>query len=324
MSSYPVLLFHSVDDRELLSFKDLGNIRPELFEKLIIRLNKEFDIVSLKEITEIIFGDEKPKDRLLALTFDDGPKSFVTHAVPVLDAYKLPSACFLITGSVNDRAIYWRYLFNFCIHKGFSRELADLIKDQYRAFLLPDEIIRFSRDNYEKEKNLLILERILEDLITEKEYRAQEKDLFLSFEDIRRLRDSPLVSFGIHTTSHPVLRCLSDEEIRDEIESSLDFYRIRIGDEKPMFSIPFGRLFVDYDERTLAIAKELSLRAIFSAYGGGNAIGQPFYNIRRISVNERSLTGGIEAFIKSLREPGFPGEYLDKEKRLAELLSRKA
>ena len=90
MKNYPVLLFHSTDDRDLLSLKDLGNIRPELFEKLIVRLKKEFDIIGLDELVRCISGDARPKDRLLAITFDDGPKSYITQAVPVMEVYGCP------------------------------------------------------------------------------------------------------------------------------------------------------------------------------------------------------------------------------------------
>jgi len=125
MSNYPVLLFHSIDDRDLLSLKDLGNIRPALFEKLIVRLRKEFDVVSLKEAVRYISGETKPKDRLIVLTFDDGPKSYATDALPIMEAYGLPSASFLITDCIDDSSIYWRYLYNYCIHKGFARSLPD-------------------------------------------------------------------------------------------------------------------------------------------------------------------------------------------------------
>jgi peptidoglycan/xylan/chitin deacetylase (PgdA/CDA1 family) len=322
MSSCTVLLFHSVDDRELFSFKGLGNIRPELFVELICRLKEEFDIVSLKEMVQIICGDEKPKDRLLALTFDDGPKSYITQAIPVLESYKLPSACFLITGSVNDETIYWRYLYNFFIHMGFGRELSGFINHHYGTHILPDEIIRFSRNHFDRDKNLRIIEDLLDGLISETEYREKESNLFLSNKDIGVLKNNSLVSFGIHTSSHPVMRHLSDGEIHKEIAGSLDFFRTRIGDEIPMFSIPFGRLFRDYDERTVMIAQDLSVKVILSAYGGGNKIGQPLYNIRRISVDEAKLTRGIDSFVKTLSEPVLTDEYLEKEKRLAELLSQ--
>jgi len=321
MSNYPVLLFHSIDDRELLSLKDLGNIRPEPFERFIMKLKREFDIVALEEIVRHISGDKKPKNRLIALTFDDGPKSYATQAVPVMEACNVPSTCFLITGCIGDAAIYWRYLYNFCIHKGFAEELAGFISDEYKVDLEKDEIITFSRNHYDTKKNRRIIEKLFSDVIPEEEYRVQENDLFLSLEDIERLKKNPLVSFGIHTRTHPVLKCLSDEDIHDEIADILDFYRSRIADNTPMFSIPFGRLFKDYDERTIAAARALSIERILSAYGGGNEEGQPLYNIRRISMHEGRLAGGIDHFIRTLHEPSVPDEYAEKEKRLSGLLS---
>jgi peptidoglycan/xylan/chitin deacetylase (PgdA/CDA1 family) len=85
MRNFPVLLFHSIDDRDLLSLNGLGNIRPDLFGKLIARLKKEFDIVSIEEIVRNISGDILSGERLLALTIDDGPKSNATQALPVME-----------------------------------------------------------------------------------------------------------------------------------------------------------------------------------------------------------------------------------------------
>jgi len=323
MNNYPVLLFHSTDNRELLSLKDLGNIRPELFEKLILRLQKEFDIIGLEEFIRCISGSARPKDRLLAITFDDGPKSYITEALPVMEAFDVPSTCFLITDCVDNKALYWRYLYNFCINKGFEQELAAFINYEYKTNIRADEIISFSRTNYDRTKNFCIIEKLLNNVIPEKVYRNQDKDLFLSMEDIGKLKQNPLVKFGIHTRSHPVLRCLSDEEIHYEIAGSLDFYRSRIGDETPMLSMPFGRLFMDYDERAIAIAQNLSINIIFSAYGGGNEEGQSLYNIRRIPVHEGKLLGGIDQFVDSLREPAAPTEYAEKEKKLSRCLAGK-
>ena len=323
MNNHPVLLFHSTDDRDLLSLRDLGNIRPELFEKLIVRLKKEFDIVGLEELVGRISGSVKTKDRLLAITFDDGPKSYITRALPVMEVHDVPSACFLITDCIGDQAIYWRYLYNFCINIGYQQELADFINYEYKTNIMASEIISFSRKHYDRTKNLRIIEKILDNIIPEEIYRKQDSDLFLSMEDIGKLKHNPLVSFGIHTRSHPVIKCLTDEEIHYEIAGSLDFYRTRIGGDAPMLSIPFGRLFKDYDERAIKIAQALSINVALSAYGGGNAAGQPLYNIRRISVHEGKLKGGIDIFVDSLRELVVPAEYAEREKELSRLLSNK-
>ena len=57
----------------------------------------------------------------------------------------VPSTCFLITDCVDDKAIYWRYLYNFCINKGFEQELAGFINHEYKTNISADEIISFSR-----------------------------------------------------------------------------------------------------------------------------------------------------------------------------------
>jgi len=321
MRNYPVLLFHSTDDRDLLSFKGLGNIRPGLFERLIIALKKEFEIVSLEELVRHISVDVRSKDRLLALTFDDGPKSYVTQAVPAMEYHGLPSTCFLITDCIGDQAIYWRYLYNYCINKGFADQLASLINHEYMADISGGEVVSYSRSHFNRAINCRIVNRLLDGPVPEQEYREREKDLFISSKDIRRLKKNPLVGFGIHTRSHPVLKCLTAREIYDEIAGSLDFYRSEIGGDAPMFSVPFGRLFKDYDERAIKIAKDLSVNIVLSAYGGGNAEGQPLYNIRRISVNEDMLRGGMDSFIDSLPGRLAPAEYAEQEKKLSGFLS---
>jgi hypothetical protein len=87
-----------------------------------------------------------------------------------------------------------------------------------------------------------------------------------------------------------------------------------------MLRLPFVRLFRDYDERAIAIAKSLSVDVILSAYGGGNKEGQPLYNIRRISADEKKLENGLDHFIGTLREPALPEEYIEKERQLSGLL----
>ena len=61
---------------------------------------------------------------------------------------------------------------------------------------------------------------------------------------------------------------------------------------------------------------------VLSAYGGGNAEGQPLYNIRRISVHEGKLQDGIDTFVTILCVSlAVPVEYAEKEKKLSGLLS---
>lgn len=320
MSKYIVLLLHSVESRNMLSLKDLGNIRPELLERLLAGLKKNFDIVSMQDFLQCIADKQEKNERLISLTFDDGAKSYATNAVPIMESLGIPSTCFLITDCVGDNTAYWRYLYNYCINSGNGKILSDLVNNEYNVSVREDDIITFTRDNFSKIKNGNIVRRIFSEVVSEEEYKKTEHGLFLSFGDIEILKQNPLVSFGIHTQTHPVMMKLNYDEIFDEISESLQFYKKIIKDDAPMFSIPFGRLFRDYDERTVIAAQGLSLQYIFSAYGGDNRKGQPDYNIRRFSVNEGVLDKGIDAFKKTLEDISVEHEFILKEKELNEAL----
>ena len=315
-SSYTVLLFHSTDDRVRLSLKNLGNIRPETFERVCTALKREFDMVGIRELVDLISDRAGKRGRFLAVTFDDGPKSYALNAAPILESLRIASMCFLITDCIGDKAIYWRYLYNYCINAGFGKDLAVLVNAEYGVSIKEEDIVSFTRSNYIREKTRLVMEGISKHIVAEEEYLEKENALFLSDADIRRLKGSPLVEFGIHTRTHPVMKGLGDEEIRDEISGSVAFYRGRIGDNFPMFSVPFGRLYRDYDERTVLSALDLSIGVILSAYGGRNERGQPLYNIRRVPVHEGLLESGVEKFVRSLFDAEAGPEYREAEKRL--------
>lgn len=315
-NEFLILLFHSVDDGDRLSLRDLGNVRPEAFEKTIVALKKEFDIINLEDTARFISEGKGGPDRPLAITFDDGAKTYASCAVPIMEVHGVPSACFLITDCVGDKKIYWRYLYNYCVHSGRSKKLEALVKEEYDVRTLEGGVIRFSRNNFSNAKTKRIVKRILTDVASEEEYREREGPLFLSFEDLESLKDNPFVTLGIHTLSHPVMKGLTDEEIRDEIAGSLDFYRQWIGDSVPMFSVPFGRLYRDYDERTVNTARHLSVKVILSAYGGGNSEGQPLYNFRRIPVREDMLKEGLPSFVAHLGNVSSAVAYREAEARL--------
>ena len=323
MNKFIVLLFHSTDDQNRLSLKDLGNIHPDQFEKVLVALKKDFDIVSLQESVECISKRGSSKERLLSLTFDDGPKSYAVNAAPIMDSLGIPSACFLITGCVEDRTVYWRYLYNFCINIGKGMELANLINTEYGVSIQQKDVIKFTRNNYDKGKNKNIMKSIFKEIVSEDEYRDRERELFLSTGDIEALKKKPSVTFGIHTHTHPVMMKLNDDDIDAEISESLNFYKSNIQNVIPMFSIPFGRLYKDYDERTILSARSHSIDVILSAYGGDNKIVQPPYNIRRLPVNEGMLKDGVGSFIRSLNDIEAPTEYGEKEEYLNSMIREK-
>lgn len=304
-----------------MSLKGLGNIHPEQFEAILVALKKRFDIVTLQDFFGGAAGEGAGQRPCIAITFDDGSKSYAAEAVPVMESLDIPSVCFLITSCIGDESIYWRYLYNYCINIGQGNTLADIINKEYQSAVSEAEIISFTRRHFDRGKTRRIVNTVFRHIVSEDEYRRTEAPLFLTEDDIALLKKSPLVTFGVHTETHPVMSKLSDRELADEISGSMDFYRKNIHDGIPMFSIPFGRLYKDYDERTVNIARRFSVEYIFSAYGGLNGREQATWNIRRIPVAGEMLSGGIDAFVNSLEHADVTDEYKTYEQRLHHAVS---
>jgi peptidoglycan/xylan/chitin deacetylase (PgdA/CDA1 family) len=88
-----VIAYHHIDDHVN------GNvtITAELFKnQLLDLLNRGFHFITLQQFKQFLSGGPVPPNAVL-VTFDDGYKSFYTHAFPVLLQLNIPAVNFVIT-----------------------------------------------------------------------------------------------------------------------------------------------------------------------------------------------------------------------------------
>jgi hypothetical protein len=105
-----VLMFHRVgDNREFLFNSDLMVGTGFLEETLQYFRSHDIDIVSLDECYDRITSGGRTR-RFVAITFDDGYRDNLTHALPVLEQYNAPFAVFLTTAFPDHRIVLWWYL----------------------------------------------------------------------------------------------------------------------------------------------------------------------------------------------------------------------
>jgi peptidoglycan/xylan/chitin deacetylase (PgdA/CDA1 family) len=90
----PVLMYHSIGGTDGLA------VRPEAFEEQMAYLKDE-------GFTPVPFGArDRPADRPVVITFDDGYADFHEHALPVLDRLGFPATLFVTTGWLHDAGPY--------------------------------------------------------------------------------------------------------------------------------------------------------------------------------------------------------------------------
>lgn len=74
---------------------------PELFERQMDYLARTRTVVSLDDATST-GGSNRGRPRV-AITFDDGYRSLIEHAVPILEHHGFPAAVFVPTAVIGDR-----------------------------------------------------------------------------------------------------------------------------------------------------------------------------------------------------------------------------
>ena len=112
-----ILVNHSISHRPSKFHKLYNlNVDPKLFEKQIIWLKKNFNLISPKELDT----DEYEKPAVM-ITFDDGDKSYINNAVPILSKHKINSTVFLNMEVVKGN-LSWACLTTYLInmHKEFK------------------------------------------------------------------------------------------------------------------------------------------------------------------------------------------------------------
>ncbi len=86
-------------------------LRPQLspakLAKYMAALSKHYRFVSLDDAIDMLNGEKPMQPYSLALTFDDGYRNSITHAMPVLRRYGAPATVFLATEFLEQPRPYW-------------------------------------------------------------------------------------------------------------------------------------------------------------------------------------------------------------------------
>ncbi|BDH80416.1 polysaccharide deacetylase family protein [Lactococcus lactis] len=98
----PILMFHYVTSRADQLPQDSNNINIVTFENELKALKeKGYTTVSGSDAEKILTTKEKPSDKMVWLTFDDGSVTMYTEIFPLLKKYNMHATNFIITGYVN-------------------------------------------------------------------------------------------------------------------------------------------------------------------------------------------------------------------------------
>lgn len=265
------------------------------FERQIIWLKKNYNIVSIKDLVKHITGEKMLSGNITAITFDGGYIGNYAYAFPVLKQYDCPATIYVITDPLDGKLPWHRklmYLFSMadCQSLTFSygngKKFHMNMKTKYEKKLAREYIYKECLKMNEEERN-----RIMESL-SEKMKLALAgltQKVFLSWDQVREMRRSGLIDIGSHTLSHPRLTGISLNEARREILLSKQRIEDELGENIDSFCYPDG-LFSPEIVNLVKDAGYSSALAVTTPYiwNDLNQVGDDVYILRRICMPDKS------------------------------------
>jgi peptidoglycan/xylan/chitin deacetylase (PgdA/CDA1 family) len=279
-NSGPVLTYHACYREVPKYVSGLDNITPEWLYRQVSTLAKVYRFVPIDE-----FAESKTRRGIAAITFDDGYRSVLDEAMPILVSLGVPFTIFVNTYPLEGET-FWRHKVLYLILQGMASEFENFMRGVRR---IPGQSL------YECLKNPCNNSRLVE----------SELDRFFAHKglqpDIPQYMHSkpceyiahPLVWYGNHTHHHYVMASLFAGEQGEEIEAvQRHLSKIPGIQVSSCFALPFGR--ADQANRdTLAVVSDAGYKALLLNRGGVNrnlAGGDgPVSIIERFSVNESPI-----------------------------------
>jgi len=243
-----VLCYHGVRARQdvpqVLGLPNL-HIPVSTFESHCRLISECCDPISLDDWRAAAAGGTSLPKRPVLMTFDDGYRSVVTRALPILAEHKLPAAVFVCTWPMETRRMLW--FDEAAAHPG-PEALEGWKEQPYAAWSA-----KWSRTP-----------RVSED----------DPRALMTPAELKMLADSPGIEIGGHTSRHPILANAPAADQREEIAQNFAAIAGWTGKQVRAFAYPNGRPGIDYNNDTLRILDDLDVDIAFTTRPSFAAAGE--------------------------------------------------
>jgi peptidoglycan/xylan/chitin deacetylase (PgdA/CDA1 family) len=269
-------LFHRVSEEK---DKLWPPMRPDLFDKILSFLCKEYTIVRLEDfLTEST--DYKSSKQIATILFDDGYKDNIEYAVPILRKNNCAASFYIVTDCIDRNLPTWTFLTDHALQQ------TNISRLELSFSYVPEELRRIQlKEN--SSQNLLVSRikpwmktlsnqnrlEVLQSILYQCSDVPLPENKMMNWNDIRELNEHGFY-VGSHSHTHPMLgRLENEEEINDELEISSNRIRQELGTAPFTISYPIG----SFDERVRKLAQK-------NGYKYGLAVEQRFYSSERDSL----------------------------------------
>ena len=239
----------------------LAGVPPDHFASQVAYLARHYEIISLGTLVRCFEERRAVPSRSVVLTFDDGFRDNLEHALPVLEKHRAPATVFVVTGSVSSGDLPWSQRLGVV----FQRTRAAVLSAAHAGREMDLSTPPARRRAYDaakariRELSRLERERAIDGIALDLGVEPP-RDRMLSWAHVRDLSQRG-IEIGAHTFSHPLLACIPPAEARWEMERSKEDLKRELGLESMSFAFPGG----SWTPSLVGMAREIGFRSVFQS-----------------------------------------------------------
>ncbi len=232
--------YHAVSDSSLTHIHHLYH--PKTTKQFISDLDfllKHYCPMDINEVISLRDSNKKRSKPGFFLSFDDGLKEFYEIIAPILLKKGIPAACFLNSGFVDNKDLFYRYKVSLLCdyflkgNKDYDHpKVTDWVKNHQNN--RPEKILLSL--SYQKKEEIDTLASLVG--LDFKSYLAVQKP-YMTTEQIQELSRQGFY-FGAHSLDHPMYANISTSEQIRQTEISLQWLRENLDQKCSIFAFPFS------------------------------------------------------------------------------------
>ncbi len=248
----------------------------------VVELKKHFQIISIEQAVEQLKSGNIEKDSVV-LTFDDGFQDNFTYLYPLLKKHNIP-ATYYVNSSVlsTNKSLWFQSIINYfyaipeqSIHITINNKTYPLTNSEQR-YAAAFDFMRYLQSNHKPQEFHAIIEQVAGDLSL-----PQGDDLHMTWDEVKKLADDPLITIGAHSYNHFPLGFCDEALSTEEITRSIVDLEQQLGQKIKHFSYPRGHV-EDFNQHHIDCLKANQIESAVSTIRGVNRLGEDLYSLRRV------------------------------------------
>ena len=205
----------------------------------------------------------------------------------------------------------------------FRRHL-DLIKNEGIQFVSHEEFVKIFKSNNPRRKILLTIDDGFRSFYEKAWPILKEKEIpfiifintetvgangYMGWKEIKEISKFNFVHVGNHSHSHDYLVDKTDQEIKDDLETSKKIFKNQMSHETEFFAYPFGEYKISYKK----IVQDLGFTYAFGQHSGVIDQTKDRFELPRFPINEKY--GKIDRFKNLLKTIPFPFKKITPDEK---------